>query len=120
MIDCFNINILIFFVIRNKNARVQLAQGYSLKINKALESDTGTYTCRICNSASRQQISESTSYDHVTMDTLNSNADRNNVCDERSAFLKVLGKKFTKLRNYFKIYKNLKLKYYLICVKFNR
>ena len=84
--------------IRNKNARVQLAQGYSLKINKALESDTGTYTCRICNSATKQQqqITEATSYDHGTMDTLNSNADRNNVCDERSAFLKVLGKEILK------------------------
>lgn len=77
-----------------------MAQGYSLKINKAVESDTGTYTCRICNSNHnyRKAIGASLfqdSYDHGAnedVNTLNSNAERNE-CDERSAFLKILGTK---------------------------
>lgn len=82
---------------------MQLAQGYSLKISKAVESDTGTYTCRICNAnaaANRNRKSSATaswwyqdSYDHAPdANTLNSNAERNE-CDERSAYLKILGLK---------------------------
>lgn len=72
-----------------------MVQGYGLKINKVAETDTGTYTCRICNSIGgelgRKTASYPYSYDHETADTLNSNAERDE-CDERSGFLKVLGK----------------------------
>lgn len=70
---------------------MQLVQGYSLKIDKALETDTGTYTCRICNSDGvHTTASHRDGYDYGDEDTLNSNSERNE-CEERSAFLKILG-----------------------------
>ena len=49
------------------NKHVQIVQGVSLRIESVLESDSGSYTCRIC-----------------------SNHPLGNQCDERSGFLKVL------------------------------
>ncbi len=70
------------FALEN-NKRFDLVQGVNLRIKKTHESDTGTYTCRICNS----DLDEST-YIHSDSDNLQ-NSDE---CDERSASVKVLGK----------------------------
>ena len=68
--------------------RYQLVQGVNLRIQKAHESDTGTYTCRICSS----DRDESTYQNSNSEATSSSTAELalSDECDERSALVKVL------------------------------
>ena len=63
---------------------MQLIRGNSLRIDKLEETDSATYTCRICNS--NQENSNSVT-NNTRLDISNSDRDE---CDERSGVLKVL------------------------------
>ena len=78
---------------------MQLIRGSSLRIEKLEESDSATYTCRICNANQEEESSElvglnrkasddETKYNNTRLDISSSERDE---CDERSGVLKVLG-----------------------------
>ena len=83
---------------------MQLIRGSSLRIDKLEESDSATYTCRICNADQvEEQSSELTSltnkktsdYDSKFNNTrLDISSLERDECDERSGVLKILGNLF--------------------------
>lgn len=75
---------------KDKSKRIQLIRGNSLRIERLEESDSATYTCRICNSNQvdlTQQATTTTSYNNTRLDISNTERDE---CDERSGVLRVL------------------------------
>jgi hypothetical protein len=81
---------------KNKQ-RYQLVQGVNLRLPRAQEADSGTYTCRICNSDDDDD--SSTYNNNYSPQVANRNNDLSSVempmsddCDERSAVVRVLGK----------------------------
>lgn len=85
------------FISNNNKAnakRIQLVQGWNLRIEKAQESDSGTYTCRICNSGRDNSFLNGLDGVYETnsknLDYLDTNIEHDE-CDDRSGSLKVLG-----------------------------
>ena len=67
-----------------------MVQGVNLRIHKLKESDSGTYTCRICNSNQKALLLDKDFiYDNKNSDSSDLSNDREE-CDERSSSLKVL------------------------------
>ncbi len=75
----------------NKDKRFKLVQGVNLRIEKLKESDSGTYTCRICNTNQKSLLLDKDFiYDNKNSDSSNLNNEKEE-CDERSSSLRVLG-----------------------------
>ena len=86
---------------------MQLIRGSSLRIDKLEESDSATYTCRICNAdQEEEQSSEITSLNKKSSDydsrfnntRLDISSLERDECDERSGVLKILGNLFLQLK----------------------
>jgi hypothetical protein len=76
---------------KNKN-RYQLVQGVNLRLPRVQEYDSGTYTCRICNSD--RDESTYNNYSPQSSDRSDQSSiemPMSDYCDERSAVVRVLG-----------------------------
>jgi hypothetical protein len=70
-------------------ARYQLVQGVNLRLPRAQETDSGTYTCRVCNSDRADESTYNTNQNSLS--PLAVEMPMSDDCDERSAIVKVLG-----------------------------